>query len=84
MSELEPETLGEDIRDNNQQCNRDNNQQCKRKQFTDEQRQAILQALLQSSENRILRRGAINDVAALLNVTSLTVSALWKRGIASL
>jgi hypothetical protein len=32
---------------------------------------------------QILRRGAINDVAALFNFTRLTVSALWKRGIAS-
>jgi hypothetical protein len=73
---LDPETLGEDTIDDKQQC--------KRKQLTEEQRQAILQALLQSSENRILRRGAINDIAALFNVTRLTVSALWKRGIASL
>jgi hypothetical protein len=72
---LDPETFGDDVIDYNKQC--------KRKQLTKEQREAILQALLQSLENRILRRGAINDVAPTFNITSLTVSNLWKRGIAS-
>ena len=56
------------------------NQRPKRKQLTVQQRQAILQALIERSEDGILKRGSINAVAGQFNVSRLTVSNLWKRG----
>lgn len=50
----------------------------KSKQLTNEQRQAILQQLLLSIENKEkLEHGAINKIAAAFHVSRLTVSRIW-------
>ena len=55
------------------------------KPLSNDERNAILQALLAltDSQNR-LNHGAIRKVARKKNVSPLTVSNIWKRGIASL
>ena len=54
------------------------------RELTDVQRNAILQALLQRSENRILKHGAVKDIAQQFDVGRNTVGRIWKRGIESL
>jgi hypothetical protein len=54
------------------------------RELTNDQRNAILQALLQRSENRILNHGAVKDIAQQFDVGRNTVGRIWKRGIESL
>lgn len=51
----------------------------KSQQLTDEQRNGILQCLLQLKNGNNLRRGAINETAAKFDVSRLTVSNIWQR-----
>ena len=50
---------------------------CKYKQLTVEERNGILQNLLQLRKGQKLKHGAINEVAADFDVTRLTVSKIW-------
>ena len=58
----------------------ENNQRSKRKQLTAEERHAILQMLLERSEDGVLKNGSIIAVAGQFKISRLTVSNLWKRG----
>lgn len=53
------------------------------KHLSDSVRNAILQALLSRSRNQKLEHGAIVLVSQQFGVTTVTVSNIWKRGIAS-
>ena len=54
------------------------------RELTDVKCTAILQALLQRSEERTLKRGAVKDVAKQFNIGRNTVGHIWKQGIKSL
>ena len=54
------------------------------RELIDVQRTAILQALLQRSEERTLKRGAVKDIAKQFNVGRNTVGRIWKQRIESL
>ena len=49
----------------------------KYKQLTKEQRQGILEKLLQQMKENKLKHGAINEVATAFQVSRLTVSRIW-------
>ena len=55
-----------------------------RKQLSNEQRAVIVQALLERSTNKILKRGAINKVARQFDVNRAAIRRVWSREIASL
>ncbi|TBU10221.1 hypothetical protein CWI38_1931p0010, partial [Hamiltosporidium tvaerminnensis] len=49
----------------------------KYKQLTKEQRQGILEKLLQQMKENKLKCGAINEVSSAFQVSRLTVSRIW-------
>lgn len=49
------------------------------KNLTNRQRQAIFEALLKQSQNGKLKRGCLNEVAALFSVNVKTVSRIWQQ-----
>ncbi|TBU00351.1 hypothetical protein CWI36_1667p0010, partial [Hamiltosporidium magnivora] len=49
----------------------------KYKQLTKEQRQGILEKLLQQMKENKLKHGAINEVSSAFQVSRLTVSRIW-------
>ena len=56
----------------------------KRKQSSNEQRAAIVKALLERSTNKVLRSGAINEVARQFDVNRAAIRRVWSRAIESL
>ena len=65
----------------------DANVECKnssdKKELTNSKRRAVLQALLERSKARILKRGAIKDVAATFGIGRNTVGKIWSRALES-
>ena len=65
----------------------DANVECKnssdKKELTNSKRRAVLQALLQRSKARILKRGTIKDVAATFGIGRNTVGRIWSRALES-
>ena len=53
----------------------------KRKQLSNEQRAAIIQALLECSRNKVLKRGSINEVARQFDVNRAAIGHVWSRAI---
>mmetsp|Transcript_19480 Transcript_19480/g.28657 ORF Transcript_19480/g.28657 Transcript_19480/m.28657 type:complete len:248 (-) Transcript_19480:593-1336(-) len=56
----------------------------KRKQLSNEQRAAIVQALLERSTKKVLKRGAIYEVARQFDVNRAAIRRVWSRAIESL
>lgn len=60
-----------------------NNQRIKRREFSNEDRNAILQFLLRKELNGKLPPGAIQSAAAEFDCNRMTISRIWNRGIKS-
>ena len=58
-------------------------QRRKKHEMTDSERNAVLQALLERSKDRVLHRGAIKQVADLFGIERHTVGRLWSRALSS-
>ena len=56
----------------------------KRKVLSNEKRAAIVQALLECLTNKVLKRGAINEVARQFDVNRAAIRRVWRRAIESL
>ena len=56
----------------------------KRKQLSNEHRAVIVQALLERSTNKVLKRGAINEVTRQFDVNRAAIRRVWSRAIESL
>ncbi|KAJ8908053.1 hypothetical protein NDN08_008150 [Rhodosorus marinus] len=55
-----------------------------KKNLTYEERNGVLQALLEKSSNKSLPRGAIGEVANMFGVHRTTVLRIWSRGVDSI
>ena len=56
----------------------------KRKHLSNDQRAEIIQALLQGSTNKVLKRGAINALAKQYDVNRAAIRRVWTRGLYSI
>ncbi|KAF2361994.1 Zinc finger C2H2-type [Trinorchestia longiramus] len=59
------------------------NQKRKKHELTNKERTEVLQALLERSKDRLLERGAINQVARTFGIGRNTVGRIWSRALES-
>jgi len=60
------------------------NPKVRKRDLSNDERAGIIQFLLERSENKVLRRGAIKQAAEAFKVHRRSITRVWQRGLASL